>query len=152
MNSNRDVPTIESVLAQFVVDPEPYVLFPESPLDMRALAARLKLLPVMLDMGGCYGLMPDGKVASFCWDDPQQVRIEHDERIRNMVLFQASIRYPLLVCLNPKRPASASTCTHCGGTGMVPGLPLHLGRRIVCYCGGLGWLPTAPNIVLEVKG
>ena len=78
MNPNRTILAIETVFAAFVADSNPYILFPDSPLDLRELAAASRLLPVCLDMGGCYGLRLDGEVVSFAWDEPDQIRVEHD--------------------------------------------------------------------------
>ena len=62
---------------------------------------------------------------------------------RNLVLFQGAKKYPELSELVPSRPPDAEDCSHCNGTGIEPmnekpGLDE---ERIVCYCGGLGWLP-----------
>jgi hypothetical protein len=64
-----------------------------------------------------------------------------DPRIVNLALYQGSLKFPELTVLVPTRPAAAMTCVHCGGEGKLaltkePGL-----ERIVCHCGGLGWLP-----------
>ena len=145
MNADRTIPAIEATLAAFLADPEPYIVSPDSPLDLRTLAAELQLLPVMLDMGGCLGLRSDGEVVSFSWDEPRQLRVEHDERIRNVALFRASLEYALLGCLMPRKPATAVTCPHCGGSGRISGLPQDLVKTITCHCGGLGWLPKASD-------
>jgi hypothetical protein len=42
------------------------------------------------------------------------------------------------------RPADAKTCPSCGGNRAVSGLPEALAGRIVCQCGGSGWLPAVP--------
>ncbi len=83
MTANQVIPQIESALSSFVSDPSPHV-FPGDGLDLRALAAELQLLPVVLDMGGCIGLRPNGEVMSFLWDEPRQLRPEHDQRICNL--------------------------------------------------------------------
>src|SRR5262249_17155459 len=135
------IPAIESELAAFVADLEPFLVDLEPPLDLRALAGELRLLPVMLDSGGCFALRPDGHVLSLLWDEPHELRIEQDERVRNIALYQGSLKYPGLSHLVPTRPSGAIPCPACDGTGRVRGLPNGLAEKIVCSCGGLGWLP-----------
>jgi len=67
---------IQETLAKFIAGPEPYVIFDD--LNMRELAAELNLLPVMLDMGGCYAIRFDGQIYSFLWDYPYDIRLEDD--------------------------------------------------------------------------
>ena len=141
MAGNQLIPEITSALAAFTSDPTPYVLSGDE-LELRKLAAELQLLPVILDMGGCLGLRPNGDVMSFVWDEPRHLRPERDPRICNTVYYRASVKYPELAALAPKRPATAIDCPHCDGTGSVSWLPnADLANTIVCYCGGLGWLP-----------
>jgi hypothetical protein len=138
----KDIPEIAAALAAFIADPEPYTIRFDPPLDLRAIAAELQLLPASLDMGGCLGLRPSGEVAGFLWDEPHALRTDWDHRIRNMVYYQASLKYPSLTPLVPSRPADALVCPSCGGSGRCSGLPPDLADKIVCYCGGLGWLPN----------
>jgi hypothetical protein len=138
------IPVIDEVLAAFVSAPDPYPVHCDPQIDLRGLAAELKVLPVLLDMGGCFGLRPNGDVVSFSWDEPHRVQVEGDQRIRNMVLFRSGLKYPRLVDLVPRRPASAPPCPHCGGSGKLNGPPERLAGSVICYCGGLGWLPEGP--------
>ncbi len=125
------------MLAAFIADPQPYPILSDPPLDLRLIAAEAELLPVVLDVGGCYGLRPSGEVMSFLWDEPQLLRAEADARIRNLVYYQASLKYPALAPLVPCRPVDAVLCFYCGGSGQsgFPGLGLHggilEGRRLI---------------------
>jgi hypothetical protein len=139
--AGEDIPEIAEALTAFVADPKPYLIGGDRPLDLRAIAAQLRLLPAVLDMGGCYGLRPSGEVASFLWDEPEQVRTETDDRIRNLAYCQAARKYPVLASLVPRRPPDAVVCSHCGGSGRLAGVPDRIAESVVCYCGGLGWLP-----------
>ena len=132
---------IQEAFAKFIADPEPYVIFDD--LDLRKLAAELNLLPVMLDMGGCYAIRSDCKIFSFLWDYPDGLRPEDDSRAINIVLYQASLRYPELAGLKPQKPPDAQTCSQCKGTGdPLFGTDLeNKYNNIVCSCGNLGWLP-----------
>ncbi|WP_165227052.1 hypothetical protein [Aquisphaera insulae] len=138
-----DNPEVVTALAEFIADPKPYPIGSDPALDLRSIAAELRLLPVWLDMGGCYGIRPCGAVASFAWDEEHEARTETDERIRNMVYHRAGLKFPALAVLSPRRPADAIVCESCGGTGRCLGLSADLAARIVCYCGGLGWLPPS---------
>src|SRR5215475_215051 len=98
----------------FIADPEPYLVrLLDPPLDLRVFADEVELLPVVLDGGGGLGLRPSGEVALFLWDRPHLLRPETDARIRNMVYYQASLRYPSLAPLVPCRPVDAVVCSHC---------------------------------------
>ena len=65
-----------------------------------------------------------------------------EERIRNLVLFQAAKKFPELRPLMPERLATAKDCDFCRGTGIVNELRAELAKDVLCYCGGLGWLPS----------
>jgi hypothetical protein len=137
----QEIPEIVAAIAKFVAAPEPYTIGFDPPLDLRVLVAELRLLPALLDMGGCLGLRPTGEVASFLWEEPTTLRPETDLRIRNLAYYQVSLKHPELALLVPRRPAGAVTCTYCAGSGRCSGLPAELADKIVCYCGGIGWLP-----------
>jgi hypothetical protein len=115
----------------------------DPPLDMRKLASELNLLPMLFDMGGYYGIRPNGETLSFAWDEPHDLRAENDPRICNLVLLQGAKKYPELSVLIPSRPADAEDCPHCNGTGIERYVAEHgLNPEVnICYCGGLGWLP-----------
>jgi len=135
---------IEATLQEFVANPEPFLMKLDEPLDLRKVAAELNVLPMFWDFGGCYAIRPDGEIVSFVWDEPYKLEPENDSRICNLVLFQGVKKYPELSELVPPRPSDAEDCSHCGGTGVEP-TNAKLGfdeERIVCYRGGLGWLPT----------
>jgi hypothetical protein len=141
VTAGEDIPEIAAALAAFVADPDPLVIGSDPPLDLRATAAQLRLLPAVLDMGGCYGLRPSGEVVSFLWDEPEQIRTETDDRIRNVAYCQAARKYPVLASIVPRRPPDAVLCAQCGGSGRCAGVPDRVAQSVVCYCGGLGWLP-----------
>jgi uncharacterized protein (TIGR02996 family) len=120
-------------LQQFLAEPPI-----ESPFEdeLRQFAAEQKALPLMTDMGGCFALRLDGEIISFAWDEPGSPGVERDTRVRQAVLFQGARKYPELRLLLPPRPAGSRECPRCQGAGAPPGFP-----SLVCYCGGLGWLP-----------
>src|SRR5215831_2180751 len=88
--------------------------------DLRAVVSKLNVLPLLLDMGGCYALNQDGDVISFAWDNEMDMQIELDPRIRSIALFQGSRKYPELEVLIPARPTAAPDCHVCKGTGGSP--------------------------------
>jgi hypothetical protein len=90
-------------------------------------------------------IRPDGQVIWIDYDEPHRVRPVEDDRERNLGLFQGSRRDPDLGFLVPPRPPDAVDCTDCKGTGR-PAFPKgyeHLAEKVVCSCGGLGWLPVS---------
>ncbi len=111
------------------------------PTNVRVSARKLNVLPLMFDMGGCYSIRSNGEIISFPWDDDQDLRLENDARIRNIALCQGSKKYPELSALIPPRSPEVKTCSYCNGTGIAPmSVELQL-DNLVCYCGGLGWIP-----------
>ena len=75
---------IEATWAAYISNPEPHIVKFDPPLNMRALAAQLSVLPVMLDMGGVMALRSDGEVVCFTWDEPERLELESDVRIRRV--------------------------------------------------------------------
>jgi hypothetical protein len=119
------------------------ILASSSPADeeLRIAVATHRALPLALDGGGGYAIRPDGEIVVFLWDDKSHCEVEKVLRIRNMALFQGSRKYPELSELVPLRSPDDIDCPNCGGTGIEP-ISVKLGvDNIVCYCGGLGWIP-----------
>jgi hypothetical protein len=111
------------------------------PDDLRRIASELNALPLRLDMGGVYAIRPDGQIISVCWDKEEDYQVENDRRICNIALFAGSKKYPELKQLIPLRSQDDVECPHCNGTGTLA-INAELGvDNIVCYCGGLGWIP-----------
>jgi hypothetical protein len=111
------------------------------PNDLRRIAAGANVLPLFIEMGGVYAITVAGDIVSFSWDNLELPREEHDPRIRNIVLFQGSKKYPELRNLIPERPDDAPICPHCQGTGIESFSATHNIEGVVCFCGGLGWIP-----------
>lgn len=131
---------IEQSLEEFVTDPVPYVIDFKPPLDLRSIAMKHHVLPVVLDMGGCYAIKSNGTVVSFTWDRPDDIRQEVEPRIQRMVLFHASVKYVALGILAPSRPIHAVDCIACEGTGSLRTVSPDIAKTVVCSCGGLGWV------------
>ena len=123
------------------------------PNDLRRLAAEKKVLPLFVDMGGVFAINPSGDIISFPFslnasgdivafpfNEIDQPGVEFDPRIRNVALFQGSKKYPELRDLIVK-PDDARVCSSCGGSGIDPYAAKLNTDAIVCYCGGLGWVP-----------
>jgi hypothetical protein len=113
----------------------------EDPHNLRAWVERHRALPVVFDMGGCYAVRVTGEVVSFGWDARDDVALEKNLRIRNGMLYQAAKRFPELRVLVPARPSNGAVCDSCDGSGRPNRIPATI-ENIVCYCGGLGWLPA----------
>jgi len=126
---------VESVLSQFVAATSP------DPLGLRRLAADLNALPLYYGWFRCLAIRPNGDIISFDIDAPDhiqppgRIRIEKDSIIRNLALYQGSKKYLELQILVPSKPADAIDCSFCGGKGDFT-------TKVVCFCGGLGWLPN----------
>jgi hypothetical protein len=110
------------------------------PNGLRQLVTEKKVLPLLWDSGGVFAINPAGDIISYSWEDWGDPRVEADARVRNIALFQGSKKYPELVSFIEK-PNSARVCPSCGGTGIDPYAEKLKTDAIVCYCGGLGWIP-----------
>ena len=112
----------------------------DAPPELQRLVAQENVLPLYGDRGGVVTIAVDGEIRSFLWDDTLHGQIEFDPRIQNLALVHGSKKYPELESLIEK-PPDAQVCPYCQGSGIAP-FAEELGRDgIVCYCGGLGWIP-----------
>ena len=103
--------------------------------------SNLNALPLAFNFD-CYALKPDGEIIVFELDNPHKFETEKNPRIINTVLFQGIKKYPELIELMPIRSADDVECSHCNGTGIeLLAEKLNLTDSIVCWCGGLGWIP-----------
>ena len=87
-------------------------------------------------------LLLDGQIVWIPYDnEPGDIEVVQEERVRNLGLFQATKLHPELQFLVPPKPPDAIDCPDCRGTGRLPFPPgsEHLAERLVCYCGG-HWL------------
>jgi hypothetical protein len=134
-------------IEEFIAETSP------DPLNLRHFAAVEKVLPLIWDWGGVFTINANGEIISFPfsvaaqgnivafpWDQSDEPRLETDLRLSNSALFGASKRYPELKELIV-RPEDARVCWGCGGTGIDPYAVELNTDAIVCYCGGLGWIP-----------
>jgi hypothetical protein len=88
-------------------------------------------------------LLPDGQIVWVPYDgEPGNVELVQEERDRNAGLFRGTKLHPELQFLLPTRPSDAIDCPDCQGTGRLkfPQKSEHLADKLVCSCGGLGWL------------
>ena len=131
---------ITSRLAEFINNPS-------NAADLRDYSQQVDALMLFLDMGGFYAIRPNGEIISCEWDSETLTpRVEDDMRIRNIALFQGSKKYPELKALIPSRTDDDRECSYCLGKGILPFVAEYNLTNVVCYCGGLGWLPKEQGI------
>lgn len=134
--------TETNLTEQIAVRLEEYLADPDhDALNLRQLAGRFNALPLCVDWEKCWAVRPDGQVVVFAHEgeDPQ-LREEDDRRMVNAVLFQGSLTYPEIGSLVPPRPTDASDCPFCAAKGIET--ETLESQNIICYCGGLGWVPA----------
>jgi hypothetical protein len=110
----------------------------------RGAIASLNALPLLFDWTAFITLLPDGQIVWVPYDnEPGDIEVVQEERVRNTGLFQATKLHPELQFLLPPKPPDAIDCPDCRGTGRLkfPQGSEHLADKLVCFCGGLGWLP-----------
>ena len=128
--------------------------YPEGSAYSLAAIRATESLPVMEDWSAFAAITRDCDIVWVDRDPPYSTVSIEGSRIRRISVFEASKRYPSLASLCPVRPENAVECCHCGGTGQyVSGCiekEFRIGdrtinvsdfeSRVLCYCGGLGWL------------
>jgi hypothetical protein len=124
---------IERLIDRYEPDPEHGAWLGDWVRSQRAL-------PVSLDMGRVLGLTSDGSVLGIAWDEPgDSTRAETSAAAHLAAAVGAARRYPTLQTLAPRRPATASACSHCQSLATpkeaAPGCP---------SCLYLGWEPPRP--------
>lgn len=103
---------------------------------LREAVREHRFLPLYAGWLSALGLGPDGSFVR--WDqedDPRRVKKLSNAYLQRLAICQGARKYPELAVLIPQRPASAETCTACGGAGELRGLP-----QMICHCGGIGWI------------
>ncbi len=115
--------------------------------SVRDVAEKDRVIPILIDWGGFHALGLDGQVYVYLFDDNfylagAQGKIEPLQRYRNTVYYLASKKYPELNHLNPVRQDTDRTCPFCDGSGIVDDIPDSIRNNVLCYCGGLGWIPA----------
>jgi hypothetical protein len=129
---------IETRIAEFISD--------SSSVHAHAFAAiaRVHALPLYFEWTAFMALRRDGQIVWVPYDDePGDVEIVREERLRNLGLFQGTRLHRELYFLLPRRPPGAFDCPECRGTGKVfaVGMSQNLADKLICSCGGIGWLP-----------
>lgn len=136
---------IETLLQKYVSNPEPVWADAEKTINLREIAAKLKVLPLYLDWSGAFGIRPNGDFFSFIYNKPYGIKKDYNQREINGVLFQGLKNYPELKELMPVRTSESIECNSCQGTGIAPLAEQLSISNLICYCGGLGWLPPNEN-------
>jgi hypothetical protein len=110
---------------------------------LKYYVAKHLLLPMYIDWTCFYGIRPNGEIVVISHEDEEgEPFVERDPRIINLVLFQGAKKYSDLTRLVPERPQNAIECQYCEGEGEIE----YQGVEIVCYCGGLGWIPPQSEL------
>jgi hypothetical protein len=120
---------------------ENYRKKPFGPLPHQLVLLQLGVLPLSFGIDGGHGIRIDGEIIKYLVEDPQAWDIESDERIRNIVLFQGSKLYEKMSELLPRRNSTSQICLQCNGSGVPIGISAQEQANVICYCGGLGWIP-----------
>jgi hypothetical protein len=138
---------IETILQEYINNPESDWVDTEKTINLRKIAVELNVLPLYLDWSGAFGIRSNGEFFSFSYEKPYEIKTDYNQREINGILFRGVKKYPELHELTPLRAANSIECSTCNGTGIEP-MNENLGfteERIVCFCGGLGWLPPNKN-------
>jgi len=131
---------VEWKIFEFIENP------PSDCARYRDAVARANALPLYFDWTAWMALCPDGQVVWVPYDDERgPVEKVRDECTRNVGLFRGTKLHPELLFLAPKKPVDAIECPGCRGTGkiMFEQGYVQLSEKLVCTCGGSGWLPRS---------
>jgi hypothetical protein len=86
----------------------------------------------------------DGQIVWVPYEnEPGDIEVVPEERLRNLGLFQGTKLHSDLLFLLPSKPPESIVCPDCRGTGKVrfPEHWKHLADAVICSCGGIGWVP-----------
>ena len=140
---------IQTVIDEFVSDSETFLVPSYNNLDiklnLREIAGEINVLPLDFDLCAAFGLQANGNVIFFKFDKPYEIKVIENQKIINMVYFDAAKNYPKLAELMPVRNPESIICPGCDGTGIYKEFA-HieiLAKTVSCNCGGVGWLPSA---------
>ena len=122
------------------------------PAESRALAARYRLLPIFLDWVGFFGLTVEGQLHFVAWEPPHDAGVVREPHQARVALAAGAEMYPELAFLRPRRPPDAVPCPGCGGTGVVQLDGQVAPPNVICYCGGLGWVPPEEQATYFSRG
>jgi len=139
---------IQKTIDEFASESEPFWVSGENSeekLNLREIAAELKVLPIVFDWFAGWGIQSDGLILSFTFDKPYKIEIVENQKIINMICFDAANKYSELSGLMPVRNPESIVCPDCEGTGILKEFADNefLSKSIRCNCGGVGWLPSA---------
>lgn len=96
------------------------------------------LAPIEQTVDGWFCLKETGEVVH--WNsDSDATELVVDIARKSFLIGKMTSRVPLATWFLPAC-AAARICGTCDGKGRVPGLPDDLAQKIVCECGGLGWI------------
>jgi hypothetical protein len=110
-----------------------------SAADLCHAAKALGVIPITDDRQRDFGIrLSDGKIVSFNRHEPFDLHIVAVPNAELAVLGHAWTKFPELVAFVPTRPADATDCPACSGSGVSKHEELSSG--LSCYCGGLGWV------------
>lgn len=108
-----------------------------APPGAKDAVRRYGFLPLYFGWCATVGLRPDGSFVLWHHDNgPDAIEPCTNSFLQRMALCQAVESFPALRTLIPPRPVQGVTCHVCSGTGEVGD---HF-SRLICVCGGLGWL------------
>jgi hypothetical protein len=134
-------PEISAEITELIKD---FVNHPQDSIHTKELqesVAKFHALPLAFNLD-YYAIKPNGEIIVLEPDSPHKFRTETNPRIINSILFQGIKKYRELEELMPVRCESDPICSSCDGTGINPlAEQLNLEDGIICYCGGLGWIP-----------
>jgi hypothetical protein len=105
-----DPEQVEEALAAYLARNEP-----EHHAELRRWAAFHHALPVIVDMGGCIALRPDGIFVSFAWDRETELDPSLSPYDVHVARGVASRKFPTIAGLAPQRTRTSETCPYCRG-------------------------------------
>ncbi len=126
-----------------------FVNHPQDSIHSKALqtmVAKFNIFPLTFNFFSCYCINLNGEIILFDSEYNVENKKITEKRLINLVLCQGIKKYPELKELMPIRSENDINCSHCNGTGIEPlAKELNLVENIICWCGGLGWIPVEPK-------
>ncbi len=99
-----------------------------------------RALPLFRGAEGYLAIDLSGEIVEFEWGRPDEPLPTLFGRAYGVLVIGA-LKYPALATLLPARQPGDVPCIECGGSGEHPMLRETGDSRIICECGGLGFVP-----------
>ena len=129
---------VEDCISEFLKT-ECIYTFGDEKIDLCKIAKEYHILPIFFDWFFICWVRPNGEFVWYDLENPNKLKVEADQRIRNIAIVKGIEKFPQLSPFLPKQTVEDIKCPYCESTNQ---LPEEVRKGVTCYCGELGWIPN----------